>query len=282
MGQDKKQLTKLLAFVKEIYDHPDNKEFAEGIREMVLSDKDFQERLKEIVPGADPESLKRIEKYLALDFEIDEKIFPDYSVIQDEQARTQLTSDFREMLRYQYGTRSHKIDFAEFCRYAHLQAEMLVNYYFEKKFGGDIDQIVAAIQAYLPKYKPYEGLTEVSGIAFKTKLYYLRNIFKWSANDINIYLHTADVRNKQSHRSLMADKDLIRETEDKLKAAGAWNANLGAPVFKKNEEGVSVAVAVVGQDILNEYNFQVWYDKQPFGSIISGLKRLLDKVASSI
>ena len=80
----------------------------------------------------------------------------------------------------------------------------------------------------------------------------------------------------------MADKDLIRDTEDKLKAAGAWNANLGAPVFKKNEEGVSVAVAVVGQDILNEYNFQVWYDKQPFGSIISGLKRLLDKVASSI
>ena len=26
MGQDKKQLTKLLAFVKELYDHPDNGE----------------------------------------------------------------------------------------------------------------------------------------------------------------------------------------------------------------------------------------------------------------
>ena len=35
MGQDKKQLTKLLAFVKELYDNPDNKEFAAGIQAIV-------------------------------------------------------------------------------------------------------------------------------------------------------------------------------------------------------------------------------------------------------
>ena len=40
-------------------------------------------------------------------------------------------------------------------------------------------------------------------------------------------------------------------------------------------------MAAVGQDILNEYNFQVWYDKQPFGSIIAGLKRLADKIVSA-
>jgi len=38
MGQDKKQLTKLLAFVKELYDHPDNKEFAAGIQAIVIDD----------------------------------------------------------------------------------------------------------------------------------------------------------------------------------------------------------------------------------------------------
>ena len=38
MGQDKKQLTKLLNFVKEIYDHPDNKEFAAGIQSIVFND----------------------------------------------------------------------------------------------------------------------------------------------------------------------------------------------------------------------------------------------------
>ena len=37
MGQDKKQLTKLLAFVKEVYDNPDNKEFAAGIRSLLGS-----------------------------------------------------------------------------------------------------------------------------------------------------------------------------------------------------------------------------------------------------
>ena len=38
MGQDKKQLTKLLAFVKDLYDHPDNKEFAAGIQAIVMDD----------------------------------------------------------------------------------------------------------------------------------------------------------------------------------------------------------------------------------------------------
>ena len=38
MGQDKKQLTKLLAFVKELYDHPDNKDFAAGIQAIVIND----------------------------------------------------------------------------------------------------------------------------------------------------------------------------------------------------------------------------------------------------
>ena len=39
MGKDKKkQLMQLLAFVKDLYEHPDNKEFAAGIRELVLSE----------------------------------------------------------------------------------------------------------------------------------------------------------------------------------------------------------------------------------------------------
>ena len=51
MGQNKKQLTKLLAFVKELYDNPDNKEFAAGIQSIVLSDlklKNEDNRIAEI------------------------------------------------------------------------------------------------------------------------------------------------------------------------------------------------------------------------------------------
>ena len=291
MGQDKKQLTKLLAFVKEIYDHPDNKEFADGIREMVLADKDFQERLKEAVPGADPKSLKRIEKYLSLDFEIDEKIFPDYSVIKDDDVRARLHADFREMLRYQYGTRSHKIDFAEFCRYATLQIELLVNYYFEKKFHSDLEQIIQAVT----EGNTYEENGEkkcfftrnaymktVSDIGLKLKVQALQKQFSWHIWDINDFLRAIEVRNRQSHRGLYLDKDLIRETEDKLKAAEAWNVKTNQPDNVKNEFGVPKAKAAIGKDILNEYNFQVWYDKQPFESIISGLKRLLDMIVSSL
>ena len=39
-------MTKLLDFVKEIYDHPDNKEFAAGIQSMVLNDIQKEERSK--------------------------------------------------------------------------------------------------------------------------------------------------------------------------------------------------------------------------------------------
>ena len=38
MGQDKKQLTKLLKFVKELCDDPDNKEFAAGIQAIAMAD----------------------------------------------------------------------------------------------------------------------------------------------------------------------------------------------------------------------------------------------------
>lgn len=38
MGQDKKQLTQLLAFIKDLYDNPDNKEFAAGINAITLSE----------------------------------------------------------------------------------------------------------------------------------------------------------------------------------------------------------------------------------------------------
>ena len=51
MGQDKKQLTKLLKFVKELYDDPDNKEFAAGIQAIVIDDlkqKNEDSRIAEI------------------------------------------------------------------------------------------------------------------------------------------------------------------------------------------------------------------------------------------
>ena len=68
--------------------------------------------------------LKHIEKYLALDFSIDDiSTRIDYSFIKDDLLRMKLVSDWREMLRYRCHVRKHKPDFLEFCRFAYMQVE---------------------------------------------------------------------------------------------------------------------------------------------------------------
>ena len=282
MGQDKKQLTKLLAFVKELYDHPDNKEFADGIREMVLGDKDFLERLKEVVPSSNPASLKRIEKYLSLDFEIDDKVFPDYSVIKDDDVRARLLADFREMLRYRFGTRNHKIDFAEFCRYATLQIELLVNYYFDKHYASDLTKIVQVVidgnssekdgekKSY---YKPSQPPKDVADIGLKFKIQTLQNEFTWQYKDISGFLNVIEVRNRQSHRSLRKDEDLIQQIGKRLNSSE----------FKTDgKTDLEKAKSVLGNKTVTEYWFQVWFDKQDFDGVCAGIKKLCSTICASV
>ena len=89
------------------------------------------------VPVQD-ERIGKIEEYLGLDRKLDDIDNPteiyksiDYSFISDEVLHEHLVSDFREMMRYRYGCRSHKKDFYEFCKFAHFQLEALVNDYIE-------------------------------------------------------------------------------------------------------------------------------------------------------
>ncbi len=56
--------------------------------------------------------IKNIERYLGLDYYLDDKEpIIDYSFVTLPDVRAQLISDNREMLRFRYGTRYHKIDF---------------------------------------------------------------------------------------------------------------------------------------------------------------------------
>lgn len=275
MGKDKRQqLTQLLAFIKELYDHPDNKEFAAGIRDLVLNDESFTKGIGASAMRGDPEAIRKIEAYLSLDFRIDAKNLEDYSFIKDESVRERLQADYREMLRYQFGTRNHKIDFPEFCRFAVLQIEMLTNYYFNMRYGSDIGEITRVFMSSFPSFKPYAGMTNVSEIQLKTKLYQIRNEFSWERKDLNTFIYAIDVRNNQSHRSLLINKDLIRETEEKLKQAGAMTS-YGRPDYR-------LAVNVVGNDTLNKYNFQIWLERQPFDEVISAIKKLSEAIANNL
>ncbi|MGM9794970.1 MAG: hypothetical protein ACI3ZZ_01945 [Candidatus Aphodosoma sp.] len=75
----------------------------------------------------------KIEKYLGLDYLVDSQdSIIDYSFVNDKVVRNQLISDNREMLRFRYSTRYHEINFKEYCRFAHMQAEMLINYFLTR------------------------------------------------------------------------------------------------------------------------------------------------------
>lgn len=84
MGQDKKQLTKLLAFVKELYNHPDNTEFAAGIQAIVidgLKEKNDSNKINEIYEYCIERVLREQAESLYNDFPlttIKEELVADY------------------------------------------------------------------------------------------------------------------------------------------------------------------------------------------------------------
>ena len=275
MGQDKnKQLTKLLAFVKDLYDNPDNKEFAAGIQSIVISDKDFMERYREATATGDPGALQKIESYLSLDFKIDSELLEDYSFITDEGVRRQLLSDYREMLRYQFGTRSHKVDFLEFCRYAHLQTEMLINYYLETVFKGNFTAMVNAMREAYPDFKVSDQASSASDIYLKSRLYFIGGVLDLPKKDVTAFIHVYEVRNRQSHRSLRLNRDIIAEIGEKLKD----------PQLKKKDGNIDYDKAnkVIGKDRMGEYWFQTWFDRQPFAEVTANLRRLSDAIRNDI
>jgi hypothetical protein len=84
-------------------------------------------------PSGFDKRVEHIEKYLGLDYYVDgQPSLIDYSFVKETEIRAQLISDNREMMRHRYGTRFHIINFDEYCRYAHLQVEMLLNYYYDR------------------------------------------------------------------------------------------------------------------------------------------------------
>lgn len=283
MGKDKKrQLTQLLAFVKDLYEHPDNKEFAAGIRAIVLNDKDFVESVRRDVGEGAPDAIRKIESYLSLDYDIDSRSFPDYALVADETVRERLQADYREMLRFMFGTRNHRIDFPEFCRYATLQVELLVNYYYERKYDSDLERIKQAVVdgnksvrngETVYYFKPNEKTKDVADIGLKFKIQALQLQFGWQYTDIGGLLNVTEVRNRQSHRSLRRDPDLIEEI----------GAKINGPEFKAGGRiDGEKAKASLGAKKVAEYWFQVWLDRQNYDGVISDIARLCAAVAANL
>lgn len=114
--------------------------------------------------------VEHIEKYLGLDYYVDgQPSLIDYSFVKETEIRAQLISDNREMMRHRYGTRFHIINFDEYCRYAHLQVEMLLNYYYDR-----VDNTLDEIKKHIVKYNSTAEIANaksLGAISYNSKLW---------------------------------------------------------------------------------------------------------------
>lgn len=181
---------------------------------------------KEVLQATSDNRIDNIERYLGLDYKLD-TVKPagtiynslDYSFIREEGLRDKLYCDFREMMRYRYGTRSHKIDFEEYCRYAHFQLEALTNYFMKEwslNSKNEIDIEIAKQnirENWTEKYEfnLYGTISTIDDIPYQTKVRPILQFLNIKNNIIShpqyIYYNVGDVidnirkaRNACSHR----------------------------------------------------------------------------------
>lgn len=212
MKHKKESLTKLLQLIDEISTVPENEWFKE------ILCKKFSTAVIGKSGGNSPndtlQKIVELHRFLMLD------VVPiiDYSIIEDKVVQNQLYRDCIEMGRHRLGKINNVINFGEFCRYAHLQAEELVNYFFIKKFNDNIEQIVKFIKEYNWNYKPEKPATDIHHIYYTIKLTAFKNFSALSKNTFDDLYFLNDLRNELSHRnSFTANKeDEILKDFDKM------------------------------------------------------------------
>ena len=188
------------------------------------------------------DKIDQIEKYLGLDYSVDaQNSVIDYSYIKDEKVKNQLISDNREMMRFRYGTRYHEIDFDEFCRFAHLQAEMLLNYYYDTTCNSDLDLIKKHIKKYNATANGVDEARNILAISFQVKMWAFNNEHGTDWQFKRIFNNLVKVRNAISHRS----------------------PNKGQQIAFVSDK------------------FDTWYSFKPYDEIIEGLKSLSVIIANA-
>lgn len=231
------------------------------------------------------ERIEHIEKYLGLDYYIDSmQAVLDYSFVQSADVRAQLISDNREMLRFRYGTRFHKIDFEEFCRYAQLQAEMLINYFYFHK-DSNIKDIIAHIKKHNPSAKIDEKTQSLAAISFSTKLWAFDKEFNLKVKDT--FDSVRDVRNNHSHRSPKIEDFSIADYQKELERQNIKLKTDGSVDWYNTKKNSEVAYNIYMSHIKKSeefklYNYKVFLVNKPFDTVIENLKVIAETVKTQI
>ena len=230
--------------------------------------------------------IEHIEKYLGLDYYVDnQNSIIDYSFIQDTDVRAQLVSDNREMMRFRYGTRYHAISFDEFCRYANLQAEMLLNFFYDKK-EDTLDKIIEHIKKYNPTAYISDKTNSLGGIAYNVKLWAFNKEFNLDYITNNILDYIRKVRNDSSHRSPENEEKSIYDYRKQLINIGMPLQSNGEVNTFKLEEGSTkhrvYNTVVKKSNWYYEYLYLIWLHEESFDSVIYAIESLKHTVRSNL
>lgn len=237
------------------------------------------------------ERINNIESYLALDREIDDReSLIDYSFIQDKNVREQLIQDNREMRRIRYSLRGHKFDFYEYCRYALLQIEMMLNYYYFIADKGDIDNINKRIQNNNSYYKKYTSNTlSAIPITYKFWAFYNEHEPQFTYYDYTKHFtHICNVRNEVSHRCPKEDEEDINKYKQQLEK---WGYPLTSAGLVKKGDELSKEMQKQYDERLKDsskykhYKYLIWLNSMPTDHVLGVVKetaRVVSKVIATL
>ena len=155
MGQDKKQLSQLLTFIKDLYDNPDNKEFAAGIQAIVLSDiktgqpkEEWTAQINEIYELCLRKNLREQAEDLYKDFPI-----------------TSVAGDLVDLFVKMEDARRAN-DFDAFGRFLFLQIELIVG-------------AILSDKDFIAAYEGIRGLKPITKFNYEKKEYYRTDFIQY-------------------------------------------------------------------------------------------------------
>ena len=255
MKYQKGKLVKLLKLIEEILNEPENEWMRfELARIAGARNADISKVNEDSLEG----KINLIQEYLHIDYDsiIDYK---DFDLI----IRDQLTRDCIEMIRFHKETPNHKKNFEEFCRYAHLQVEEMLNYFYIKKFK-DFAEVIKIIMTYNEKYKPKSFPKLIEQVPFLTKIIAFQAFTKpeYTLSLHNNIVFLNDMRNEFSHRSSLTRK----EDEEELS-----KFQFHYPNYKKGDTIDFKSVDASLKEIFNKGLYIIKKREQDFSLIYKSL-----------
>ena len=262
MHYDSEHLKQLLSFIERIYNDEDCGEFAAALRGIVGA-----EHLSSA--SRTDSKIDKIEQYLALDYELDSVVNHDYDFISDRVVRDTLNADWREMMRIRYGLRGHRIDFEEYARFACLQVEMLLKYFYLKKYGDGN----ATLDAIKQNYTRNNSTFKPKFISLNLMVNNLEYEFGWDYRTKLPLLNIVEVRNGESHRSPEEFKKSERALENSI------NQLKKKPSLSPDEEK---ELNKLKKDLKNLRAFYTWLSSAPYKEVVDNLEMLANAIRTSI